>query len=139
MTNNFNEWNKNVIHEFRANEGKVGGPFEGAPVLLLHTTGAKSGLERVNPLMYLQDGDRILVFASKGGFPTHPDWYRNLKANPKTSVEVGTDKFEVQAEEVSGEERDRLYDKQAGLYPQFAEYEKKTSRKIPVMALKRRY
>ncbi len=138
MTNNFNEWNKKVIDEFRANEGKVGGPFQGAPVLLLHTTGAKSGLERVNPLMYLQDGGSILVFASKGGFPAHPDWFRNLKANPNASVEVGTDHYDVQAEEMTGDERDRLYAKQAGLYPQFGEYQAKTARTIPVVALKRR-
>src|SRR2546428_3932791 len=91
-------FNQRVIDEFRANEGRVGGPFQGAPVLLLHTTGAKSGLERVNPLMYLSDGDRILVFASKGGFPTSPDWYHNLKANSNASVAVGTQQYQVQAE-----------------------------------------
>ena len=137
MTNGVNEWNKKVIDEFRANEGKVGGPFQGAPVLLLHTTGAKTGLERDNQLMYLSDGDRILVFGSKGGFPTHPDWYFNLKANPNASVEVGTDRYDVQAEEVKGEERDRLYAKQAGLYPPFGEYQAKAGRTIPVVALKR--
>ena len=94
----------------------MGGPFEGAPVLLLHHTGAKSGKARVNPLMYLADGDRLLIFASKGGAPTHPDWFHNLRANPAATVEVGTDKFAVEAEELTGEERDRLYAKQVGLY-----------------------
>lgn len=139
QANNFNTWNKQIITEFRENQGKVGGPFKGAPVLLLHTTGAKSGQERVNPLMYLEDGDRRLVFASKGGFPTHPDWYRNLKKNPGVKLEVGAEQYDAQAEELTGEERDRLYAKQAGIYPQFGEYEQKAAgRKIPVIALKRK-
>lgn len=137
--NNFNEWNKKIIAEFRENKGKVGGMFEGAPVLLLHTTGAKTGQERTNPLMYLEDGDRTLIFASKGGFPTHPDWYRNLKKHPGVQLEVGAEKYDAEALELTGEERDRLYAKQAKLYPQFAEYEQKApNRKIPVIALKRK-
>jgi len=130
-------WNEKIIEEFRANEGKVGGNFEGAPLLLLHTKGAKTRQERVNPMMYLQDGDRLLVFASKAGAPTNPDWYHNLKANPRARVEVGADDYEVEATELTGEERDRLYDKQATLYPGFREYQEKTTRRIPVMALER--
>ena len=133
-----NDWNEQIINEFRANEGRVGGPFEGAPMLLLHHTGAKSGKTRVNPLMYLADGNRLLVFASKGGAPTHPDWFHNLRANPTVTVEVGTDKFAVEAEELTGDERSRLFAKQAGLYPQFGEYQAKASRTIPVVALKRK-
>ena len=131
-------WNSQIISEFRANEGRVGGPFKGAPMLLLHHTGAKSGKTRVNPLMYLADGDRLLIFASKGGAPTNPDWFHNLRANPAATVEVGTDEFAVEAEEVTGEERDRLYAKQAGLYPPFGEYQAKARRTIPVVALKRK-
>ena len=112
--------------------------FEGAPLLLLHTVGAKSGKPRTNPLMYLPDGDRWVVFASKGGAPTSPDWYHNLVANPRTSVEVGTDTFKVTATVAQGEERDTLYSRQADLYPQFAEYERRTTRKIPVVVLTRR-
>jgi deazaflavin-dependent oxidoreductase (nitroreductase family) len=132
------DWNTNIINEFRANEGRVGGPFKGAPMLLLHHTGAKSGKVRVNPLVYLADSDRLLVFGSKGGAPTTPDWFHNLRANPAATVEVGTDKFAVEAEELTGEEHDRLYAKQAGIMPAFADYQAKTSRTIPVMALKRK-
>ena len=132
------DWNSNIIDEFRANEGRVGGPFKGAPMLLLHHTGAKSGKIRVNPLVYLADDDRLLVFGSKGCAPTNPDWIHNLRANPAATVEVGTDEFEVEAEELIGEERDRLFAKQAGLMPAFADYQTKTSRTIPVVALKRK-
>ena len=132
-----NDWNKQIIDEFRANEGRVGGPFAGAPLLLLHHTGAKSGTIRVNPLMYLADDDRLLVFGSKGGAPTHPDWVYNLRANPAATVEVGTDKFAVEAEELTGDERDRLFAKQAALYPAFDNYQASTRRTIPVIALKR--
>lgn len=132
------DWNNQVISEFRANEGRVGGPFKGAPMLLLHHTGAKSGKTRVNPLMYLADGDRLLIFASKGGAPTHPDWFHNLRANPAATIEVGSDKFVVEAEELTGDERDRLFAKQAGLYPQFGQYQANTARTIPVVALKRK-
>ena len=132
-----NDWNKQIIDEFRANEGRVGGPFAGAPLLLLHHTGAKSGTIRVNPLMYLADDDRLLVFGSKGGAPTHPDWVYNLRANPAATVEVGTDKLAVAAEELTGDERDRLFAKQAALYPAFDNYQASTRRTIPVIALKR--
>lgn len=133
------DWNKGIIEEFRANGGKVGGQFEGAPLLILKTKGAKSGLERANPMMYQADGDRLLVFASKGGSPTHPDWYHNLVANPRAQVEVGDETFDVDAEVLTGEERDRFYAIQAERYPGFAEYEEKTDgiRTIPVIALTR--
>jgi len=134
-----NDWNNQIINEFRANEGRVGGPFAGAPLLLLHHTGAKSGTIRVNPLMYLANDDRLLVFGSKGGAPTDPDWVYNLRANPQASVEVGTDKFGVEAEELTGEERDRLFAKQVGVFPVFGEYQARAGRRtIPVIALKRR-
>jgi deazaflavin-dependent oxidoreductase (nitroreductase family) len=129
------DWNDKVIEEFRGNAGKVGGPFEGAPIVLLTTTGRRSGRARTNPLMYLPDDGRILVFASKGGAPEHPDWYTNLLTNPDVTVEVGTDRYEARATEVTGEERDRIYSKQASLFPNFAEYQEKTDRKIPVVAL----
>ena len=132
------DWNSEIIREFRENAGKVGGPFEGAPVLLLTTRGAKSGKTRVNPAMYLPDGGRIFVFASKGGAPTNPDWYHNLIANPDVTVEVGTETFQAKATVVTGEDRDAIYARQAALYPQFGEYEKKTTRKIPVIALSRK-
>lgn len=133
-----NDWNSQIIEEFRANEGKVGGPFEGRTLLLLTTTGAKSGQQRTTPLVYLADGDRLMIFASKGGAPTNPDWYHNLVAHPDATVEVGTETFDVTASVLTGEERDRIYAKQAKLVPWFADYEKKTTRKIPVVALKRK-
>ena len=129
------DWNADVIAEFRSNHGKVGGQFEGAPILLLHHRGARTGRQRVNPVMYLKDGDRLLVFASKGGYDHNPDWYHNLRANPEIEVEVGDETIRVRAEEVKGAERDRLYSRQASLYPRFAEYQKKTKRAIPVIAL----
>ena len=132
-----NDWNKGIIEEFRANDGKVGGQFEGAPLLLLTTTGAKSGQARTHPVMYLPDGDRLAVFASKGGAPANPDWYRNLVANPTVTVEVGGERFDANATVLTGEERDRLFRRQAELYPGFAEYEAKTTRTIPVVALER--
>jgi deazaflavin-dependent oxidoreductase (nitroreductase family) len=134
MTNE-DDWNGKIIVEFRANQGKVGGNFEGAPILLLHTTGAKSGQERVNPMMYLADGDRLVVFASKGGAPTNPDWYYNLLANPTVTVEVGTETRELLARVAEGGERERLWTRQKSDYPGFAEYEQKTSREIPVIVL----
>jgi len=132
------DWNKQVIDEFHANGGKVGGSFEGAPLLLLTSTGAKSGKKYTMPLMYMPDGDRMLIFASKGGAPTHPDWYHNLVAHPEATVEVGTKTFDVTATVVTGEERERLYAEQARRYPFFAEYQEKTTRRIPVIALKRK-
>jgi deazaflavin-dependent oxidoreductase (nitroreductase family) len=131
----FDDWNAKIIDEFRANEGKVGGQFEGAPLLLLHSTGAKSGKTRVSPMMYAKEGDRIFVFASKAGAPTNPDWYHNLVANPDAFIEVGTDTVEVAASVLEGEERDRVYAEQARNYPGFAEYQEKTDRIIPVVAL----
>ncbi len=129
------DWNSKIIEEFRANEGKVGGQFAGAPILLLHTTGAKTGRERVNPMMYLDlDGHRY-VFASKAGADTNPDWYWNLVAHTDVTVEVGTDTYEVSAKPVTGDNRDRVYSEQARRYPGFAEYEQKTSRVIPVVEL----
>jgi len=129
------DWNSKIIEEFRANEGKVGGPFAGAPVLLLHTTGAKTGRERVHPMMYLDlDGHRY-VFASKAGADTNPDWYWNLVAHPDVTVEVGTETHEAAAVPVTGDDRDRIYAEQARRYPGFAEYELKTSRIIPVVEL----
>lgn len=128
------DWNAATIAEFRANHGKVGGPFRGAPLLLIHHWGARTGKLRVNPVMYLKDGDRYLVFASKGGYDHNPDWYHNLKAHPDVEIEVGDDMIKVRAEELKGEERDRLYAKQAQLYPQFAEYQRMTRRVIPVIA-----
>ncbi len=129
------DFNNKVIEEFRANDGQVGGPFEGAPVLLLTSTGAKSGEQRTTPVMYLPDGDRFVIFASKAGADTHPAWYHNLVANPAATVEVGSDTVEAEAVVTEGEERERLFRKQAELYPQFADYESKTSRVIPVVAL----
>lgn len=133
-----NDFNRAIIEEFRANEGSVGGSFEGAPVLLLTSTGAKTGQRRTTPLMYLPDGDRMVIFASKGGAPTNPAWYHNLRANPSASVEVGADTLEVDATVTSGEERERLFQRQAQAYPQFAEYAEKAPREIPVVALSRK-
>jgi deazaflavin-dependent oxidoreductase (nitroreductase family) len=131
-----NDWNAGIIEEFRANEGRVGGPFEGQPILLLHHRGAKSGTERVNPLAYQRLDDRtIAVFASKGGAPTHPDWYFNVSANPDASIEIGTETHAVKARVAEGDERDRIWSRQKELMPGFAEYEKKTSRVIPVVVL----
>ncbi len=129
------DFNRKVIEEFRANEGKVGGPFEDAPVLLLTATGAKSGERRTTPVMYLPDGERMVIFASKGGAPSNPAWYHNLRANPTAKVEVGNDEVEVEATVTEGDEREQLFRRQAELYPQFADYEQKTTREIPVVAL----
>ncbi len=128
-------WNAPIIAEFRKSHGKVGGNFEGAPLLLLHTRGRRSGKSRVNPVMYLRDGDRYLVFATKAGADTNPDWYHNLKAHPDIEIEVGDETVEVRAEEATGPERDRLYARQSSLYPAFAQYERQTKRVIPVIAL----
>ena len=132
-----NDFNRAIIDEFRANEGRVGGPFEGAPVLLLTSTGAKSGERRTTPVMYLADGERLVIFASKGGAPRNPAWYYNLLANPAATVEVGPETVDVNAVLTSGEERQRLFNRQSELYPQFAEYAQKTAREIPVVALER--
>lgn len=132
-----NDFNTQVIEEFRANGGKVGGMFEGAPMLLLTTTGAKSGQPRVAPLVYTTDGDRIVVIASKGGAPTNPDWYHNIVANPDVTVEVGTEKFPARAEIAAEPERTRLFDAQAEIMPGFREYQNNTSRVIPVVTISR--
>jgi deazaflavin-dependent oxidoreductase (nitroreductase family) len=136
--NSANDWNNSIIEEFRANGGKVGGPFEGATLLLLTTTGAKSGKPRVSPLAYTTDGDRLLIIASKAGAPTNPDWYHNLLAHPTATVEVGTEQFQVKATPVVEEpERSDLYAKMVAKAPGFAEYEQKTTRKIPVVLLEK--
>jgi deazaflavin-dependent oxidoreductase (nitroreductase family) len=130
------DFNQAIIEEFRANAGVVGGGFAGAPVVLLTTTGAKSGQTRVNPLVCLpSDGDTIYVFASKAGAPSNPDWYYNLVAHPAVTVEFGTRTYAATASEVTGAERDRLYAEQARLNPGFAEYAEKTTRIIPVIEL----
>jgi deazaflavin-dependent oxidoreductase (nitroreductase family) len=134
---NQNDRNKGIIDEFRANAGKVGGPFAGKSLLLLHTVGAKSGRERINPVAYISDGDRLVIIASKGGAPTNPDWYYNLVAKPLATVEVGTEKLQVRAMVAVEPEQTRLYDKMVEMMPGFAEYKKKTTRIIPVIILTR--
>jgi deazaflavin-dependent oxidoreductase (nitroreductase family) len=129
------DFNAQIIEEFHANEGRVGGMFEGTSLLLLHHTGAKSGKSRINPLAYQSDDGRYVVFASKGGAPTNPDWYHNLKAHPNVTIEVASDTLDVVASEATGEERERLFRAQAKRVPQFAEYETKTERVIPVIVL----
>lgn len=131
--------NQGIIDEFRANEGRVGGYFDGASILLLHTTGARTGHARVNPLVYLPDGDRYVIIASKGGAPTNPDWYHNLLANPDVEVEVGSETIPVRATVIEDdEERTALYARQVERREGFADYLKKTDRRIPVIALERR-
>jgi len=132
------DWNEKIIAEFRANEGKVGGNFEGAPLLLLHSTGARTGKERVNPMMYEAVGDSFAVFASKGGADTNPDWFHNLRANPEARIEVGTETLEVTARVLSAEERAPIWEEQKAHYPGFADYEANTDRVIPVVMLDRR-
>ncbi|MFN2104537.1 MAG: nitroreductase family deazaflavin-dependent oxidoreductase [Candidatus Promineifilaceae bacterium] len=132
-----NEWNRQVIEEFRANEGKVGGFFENATLLLLHTTGAKSGKERINPLMYLEDDGRYVIIASAGGAQNHPDWYYNVVANPLVDVEMGTEEFQARATVTDEPERTELYATVGARYPNFIEYQEKTDRVIPVITLER--
>jgi deazaflavin-dependent oxidoreductase (nitroreductase family) len=131
------DFNAQNIEEFRANHGRVSGPFEGAPLVILHTVGARSGEPRTNIMMYLADGDRYLLFASNAGADTHPAWYFNVRANPRVRIEVGDDVFDAKATELTGAERDEKYAEQARRYPGFADYEQKTSRIIPVVALAR--
>jgi deazaflavin-dependent oxidoreductase (nitroreductase family) len=131
------DWNHKIITEFREHHGKLGGQFEGAPVLLLHTRGAKSGIERVNPMMFLEEGPTLYVFASKAGADTNPDWYHNLVATPVVTAELGDETITATAVPVTGAERDRIYAIQKERYPGFAEYEAKTTRVIPVVALRR--
>ena len=133
----YKAFNTNLIEEYRANGGEVSGMFAGAPLLLLTTTGARSGREHVSPLAYTTDGDRLVIIASKGGAPTHPDWYHNLRANPDVTVELGAETFAARASVPEGEERQRLYDQQAARMPNFAEYQRNTERRIPVVVLER--
>lgn len=132
------DFNKQIIEEFRANDGKVGGHFEGATLLLLHTIGAKSGLERVNPLMTIPDGDRYVIIASKGGAPDNPDWYHNIIANPEVSVELGAEQFAAVATITEEPERTQLYERVESISSGFTEYKNKTDRVIPVVALTRK-
>lgn len=132
-----NDWNRTVIDEFRANGGKVGGQFEGAPIILVHHFGAKSGVERVSPMVYFPDGDRLLVVASAAGSPKNPDWYHNLKAHPQVPVEVGAETFPVAVEELASAERAEKWAAITAVMPGFAEYQTKTDRVIPVLALTR--
>jgi len=137
-----NDWNEKIIAEFRANEGRVGGHFEGAPMVLVHHRGRKSGREYVNPMMYLPadgDHDTIFVFASKAGAPSHPDWFYNLTAAGEATIERGTDTYRVTVRELNANERDRVYDEQARRYPAFADYARQTAgiRTIPVLELRR--
>jgi deazaflavin-dependent oxidoreductase (nitroreductase family) len=141
-TTEYKNWNEGIIDEFRVNEGRVGGPFEGAPITLVHHRGRSSGREYVSPVMYLPDEDdpaTMYVFASKAGAPTNPDWYHNLTSAGRAQVEVGTDTYDVTVSELAGEERDRIFAEQARRYHGFAEYAEKTAgiRTIPVLALRR--
>jgi deazaflavin-dependent oxidoreductase (nitroreductase family) len=133
----FDAMNRPVIAEFRETGGKAGGVFEGKPLVLVHHVGAKSGTERIAPLVPLLDDGHIYIFASKGGADTNPDWYHNLVANPKTKVELGAETFAVTARELTGAEHDDIYAKQSAVEPQFAEYQRKTKRIIPVFELER--
>jgi len=133
----FNDFNRRIIEEFRANGGKVGGNFEGSPMLILHSTGAKTGEERVHPLVHGMHGDDVVIFASKAGAPTHPAWYLNLVANPDATIEIGTETRRVRARVAEGVEREEIWSKQKAAMPGFAEYEAKTSRQIPVVILER--
>jgi len=137
MSDDRNDWNQQIIAEFRENDGKVSGPFEGAPMVLLTHTGAKSGTRRTTPLMALVDGDDLVIFASKAGAPDNPDWYHNLLANPEASIEYGTETFTARARVADGSERDDLWTRQKTAYPQFQGYEDSTTRVIPVVVLER--
>jgi len=130
-----NDFNRGVIEDFRANDGKTSGPFADAPLMLMTTTGAKSGQLRTTPMMYLREGDRLFVFASKAGAPTHPDWFHNLLADPVVAVEIGDQTYQALAKPVIGEERDQIYARWAEKYPQFRAYQEKTTRIIPVIEL----
>jgi deazaflavin-dependent oxidoreductase (nitroreductase family) len=129
------DWNTKIIEEFRANGGKVGGQFEGAPLLLLHTVGARTGLPRVNPMMYRPVDGGYAVFASKAGAPTNPGWYHNLRAHPRVKAEIGTETVDVVARVAQGEEREKIWAAQKASYPGFADYERQATRQIPVIIL----
>jgi deazaflavin-dependent oxidoreductase (nitroreductase family) len=138
MSTDFATFNRNLIDHFRANAGEIKeGIFKGAPILLLTTKGARSGVTYTTPLVYTRDGDRLVIIASKGGAPTNPSWYHNVVANPTVTIEVGDEKYEANAVVTQGDERDRLFNAQATLMPNFAEYQRKTTRRIPVVALER--
>jgi len=137
VSNPQNERNLGIIQEFRANAGKVGGPFAGRSLLLLHTIGAKSGQPRINPVACISNGDRLVIIASKGGAPTNPDWYHNLLANPLVTVETGTEQFQARATVAAEPERTRLYNQMVAAMPGFAGYQQKTTRIIPVIILTR--
>jgi len=134
---NSNDFDTRVIEEFRTNGGKIGGPFVNTPVLLLTTIGARSGQTRTTPVCHTNDGDRIVIVASKAGAPTNPNWYYNLLANPVVTVELDTETFQARASVIEGEEWKHLYDRQAALMPGYAEYQKQTTRQIPVVILER--
>jgi deazaflavin-dependent oxidoreductase (nitroreductase family) len=136
-TTDYNEFNRKLIEEYRANGGKVSGMFAGAPLLLLTTTGARSGQPRVAPLAYTTDNDRLVVIASKGGAPTHPDWFYNVRSNPDVTVELGAEAFPARATILQGAERQRLFDQMAAQMPNFAEYQRNTTRQLPVIVLER--
>ncbi len=131
------DWNASIIEEFRANQGRVGGPFEGAPMILIHHVGARSGTERVSPLVYYPDGERMVIVASAGGAPSNPAWYHNLKAHPRITVEVGTETFPVDVVEVTGDEYTALWARVTDAMPGFADYQSKVTRQIPLLALTR--
>ena len=131
------DWNRQTIEAFRANQGQVGGVWGGRPLLLLTTTGAKSGQPHTTPVMYLREGDRLFIFASKAGAPTHPDWYHNLLADPVVAVEIGDQSYQALAKPVTGAERDQVYARWAEQYPQFRAYQEQTPRVIPVIELER--
>ena len=137
MADDMNDWNQQIIAEFRANDGKVGGPFEGAPMVLVTHTGARSGIERTTPLMAQVKGDDLVIFASKAGAPDNPDWFHNLVANPTATVEYGADSFTATARVAEGDEREELWSAQKAAWPQFQGYEDSTDRVIPVVVLER--
>jgi deazaflavin-dependent oxidoreductase (nitroreductase family) len=138
MSSTYLDFNRALIKDLREHGGKAtSGPFVGRDVLILTTKGAKSGEVRETPLVYTRDGDNYLVIASKGGAPTNPSWFHNLAKNPDVTVEVGDDRFKARAHVADGDEYERLYEHHASINPQFNEYRKKTSRKIPVIVLKR--
>ena len=138
MSDDINDFNEQIMAEFRANAGQVGGPFTGVPMVIVHHTGAKSGIVRHAPLAYLPDGEKVVIFASKGGDPTNPAWYHNLLANPETVIELGADIVPVRVREALGAERDELFERQKQAMPPFADYEARTTRVIPVLVLEPR-